>query len=101
MKRQVFEDLWQTSNMTITKYEIWFSELAQYARHMAHTERDCIKRFITQLVDPLYMALATTIDNFKSYSQAIDCEQSIRDRPRGGLSSNVPQRKKWKPQRHS
>lgn len=54
--------------MTITEFKVKFSQLIQFMRHIMPTKRDQIKRYITQLMEPLYTALATKIDDFKSFS---------------------------------
>ena len=72
-KRQEFEDLWHTSEMSVTEYELKYNELAQYAPGLVPNEYEKVKRFVQRLDEPLYIALAAQVGNFKNVSQAADC----------------------------
>lgn len=98
--------------MTVIEFAIKFFELAQYAKHMTPTERDCIKRFYTYLVKPLYTIVVAKIDDFLSFFYDVDCVKMIKDKrrlirplgasrpkgsddkPHGWSSSSGPLRKK-------
>ena len=51
-KKRAFEDLWMTPNMSVTEFELQYTELAQYAQGIVPTERDRVKRFVQRLVEP-------------------------------------------------
>ena len=57
-KRQEFEDLWHTLDMSVTEYELKYNELAQYAAGLVPNEYEKIKRFVQRLDEPLYTAHA-------------------------------------------
>ena len=83
-KRQAFEDLWMTPDMTVTQFELIYTELAQYAQNIVPTERDKIKRFIFRLPEHLYTSLVGQAGNFTTLSQAADCARGIEFRRRYG-----------------
>lgn len=68
--------------MTITEFAIRFLELVQYARHIVPTERDHSKWFCTRLMELLYTVVVVKIEDFKTFSYAIDYACSIEDRRR-------------------
>ncbi|EOX94130.1 DNA/RNA polymerases superfamily protein [Theobroma cacao] len=121
-----FETLVQTSSMTVSEYDIKFTQLARYAPYLVSTEEMKIQRFVDGLVEPLFRAVASR--DFTTYSAVVDRAQRIemrtsesraaRDRAKrgktegyqgrrdfssGGSSSSRqgPQRDSWLPQQGS
>ena len=106
-KRQAFEDLWMTPDMTVTEFELLYTDLAQYAHNIVPTERDKIKRFIHRLPEPLFAVLSPQVNQFQTLAQAADSARVIEarreyDRTRGlrvRPSSGKYQGGHWKKQK--
>ncbi|EOY00166.1 Uncharacterized protein TCM_009841 [Theobroma cacao] len=73
-----FETLVQTSSMTVSEYDIKFTQLARYAPYLVSTEEMKIQRFVDGLVEPLFRAVASR--DFTTYSAAVDRAQRIEMR---------------------
>ncbi|WRX29259.1 Reverse transcriptase domain - like 10 [Theobroma cacao] len=73
-----FETLVQTSSMTVSEYDIKFTQLARYAPYLISTEEMKIQRFVDGLVEPLFRAVASR--DFTTYSAAVDRAQRIEMR---------------------
>ncbi|EOY03326.1 DNA/RNA polymerases superfamily protein [Theobroma cacao] len=73
-----FETLVQTSSMTVSEYDIKFTQLARYAPYLVSTEEMKIQRFVDGLVEPLFRAVASR--DFTTYSTAVDRAQRIEMR---------------------
>ena len=56
-KAKEFEDLKQLSSISMTKYNIEFKKLSQYALHLIPIEKMKIGRFINGLVRHLFRAM--------------------------------------------
>ncbi|WRX26672.1 Retrotransposon gag domain - like 10 [Theobroma cacao] len=69
-----FETLVQTSSMTVSEYDIKFTQLSRYAPYLISTEEIKIQRFVDGLVEPLFRAVAS--QDFT----AVDCAQRIKMR---------------------
>ena len=57
-KAREFEDLKKMPIMSVTEYDIKFTQLSRYAPHLVLMERMRIKRFVDGLVKPLFLAVA-------------------------------------------
>ena len=66
--------------MSVTEFELQYTELAQYARGIVLTERDRVKRFVQRLVEPYFTALVAQTGQFRNVSQAADCARVIEAR---------------------
>ena len=53
------ETLVQTSSMTVSEYDIKFTQLARYAPYLVSTEEMKIQRFVDGLVEQLFRAVAS------------------------------------------
>ena len=53
-----FEKLMQTQGMTITEYDIKFTQLSHHAMHLVENEHMRAVRFISGLADPYFIALS-------------------------------------------
>ncbi|WRX23329.1 zinc finger protein [Theobroma cacao] len=73
-----FETLVQTSSMTVSEYDIKFTQLTRYAPYLVSTEEMKIQRFVDGLVEPLFRAVASR--DFTTYSAAVDRAQCIEMR---------------------
>ncbi|XP_017974536.1 PREDICTED: uncharacterized protein LOC108661597 [Theobroma cacao] len=73
-----FETLVQTSSMTVSDYDIKFTQLARYAPYLVSIEEMKIQRFMDGLVEPLFRAVASR--DFTTYSTVVDCTQRIKMR---------------------
>ncbi|XP_017978268.1 PREDICTED: uncharacterized protein LOC108662422 [Theobroma cacao] len=62
----------------VSKYDIKFTQLAQYAPYLISTEEMKIQRFMDGLVVPLFRAVA--YQDFNTYFVAVDCAQRIEMR---------------------
>ena len=76
-KAREFEDLRQIPSMSVSEYDIRFTQLSRYAPYLVPTERMRIERFIEGLVMPLYRAVAPQMKTFPSYAAAVDCARMI------------------------
>ncbi|XP_017972547.1 PREDICTED: uncharacterized protein LOC108661162 [Theobroma cacao] len=112
--------------MTVSEYDIKFTQLSWYAPYLISTKEMKIQRFVDGLVEPLFRAVASR--DFNTYSAVVNCAQRIeiktyesramrdkakraktegyqgrRDFSNGGSSSNHqgPQRDSRLPQRGS
>ena len=65
-----FEQLKQTSSMSVLEYAREFTRLSKYAPYIVPTEVERIHRFRIGLVTPLYTALAAA--EFPTLSRLID-----------------------------
>ncbi|WRX23573.1 Retrotransposon gag domain - like 10 [Theobroma cacao] len=73
-----FQTLVQTSSMTVSEYDIKFTQLSRYVPYLVSTEEMKIQRFVDGLVEPLFRAVASR--DFTTYSVAVDCAQRIEIR---------------------
>ncbi|WRX31636.1 Retrotransposon gag domain - like 10 [Theobroma cacao] len=73
-----FETLVQTSSMTVSEYDIKFTQLSRYAPYLVSTEEMKIQRFVDGLVEPLFRAAAYR--DFTTFFVAVDCAQCIEMR---------------------
>ncbi|WRX09991.1 Retrotransposon gag domain - like 7 [Theobroma cacao] len=73
-----FEALVQTQGMTVSEYDIKFTQLSRYAPYLVSTKEMKIQRFVDGLVEPLFQAMASR--DFNTYSAAVDCAQRIEMR---------------------
>ncbi|EOY19968.1 Uncharacterized protein TCM_045371 [Theobroma cacao] len=77
--RQVVEltsfRLTEASGMTVSDYDIQFTQLSRYASYMVQTERERIKRFIKRLHRPIYRILVSR--RFTSYPEVVDAARKI------------------------
>ncbi|EOY08406.1 Uncharacterized protein TCM_022818 [Theobroma cacao] len=73
-----FETLVQTSSMTVSEYDIKFTQLSRYAPYLVSTEEMKIQRFVDGLVEPLFRVVAS--QDFTTYSAVVDCAQHIEMR---------------------
>ncbi|EOY08659.1 DNA/RNA polymerases superfamily protein [Theobroma cacao] len=64
--------------MTVSEYDIKFTQLARYAPYLVSTEEMKIQRFVDGLVEPLFRAVASR--DFTTYSAAVDRAQRIEMR---------------------
>ena len=65
-----FEQLKQTSGMSVTEYDIQFTRLSRYAPHHVATEQLRVRRFVDGLQDNLSMYIP--ISETSSYCQVLD-----------------------------
>ncbi|WRX29260.1 Retrotransposon gag domain - like 10 [Theobroma cacao] len=63
-----FETLVQTSSMTVSEYDIKFTQLSRYALYLVSIEELKIQRFVDGLVEPLFRAVASR--DFITYSRS-------------------------------
>ncbi|XP_017984326.1 PREDICTED: uncharacterized protein LOC108663622 [Theobroma cacao] len=77
-KAKEFKALVQTSSMTMSDYDIKFTQLSRYAPYLVATEEIKIQRFMDGLVKPLFRAVPS--QDFNTYSTAVDCAQWIEMR---------------------
>lgn len=68
----------QTPGMTVSEYDIKFTQLSRYAPYLVSTKEMKIQRFVDGLVEPLFQAVASR--DFNTYSAAVDCAQRIEMR---------------------
>lgn len=61
--------------MMVSEYDIKFMQLAWYAPYLVFTEEMKIQRFVDELVEPLFRAMASR--DFDTYSTTVDCTQRI------------------------
>ncbi|EOY21530.1 DNA/RNA polymerases superfamily protein, putative isoform 2 [Theobroma cacao] len=73
-----FEVLVQTRTMSVSEYDIRFTQLSRYAPYLVPTEEMKVKRFVDGLVWPLFRAIGP--QRFDSYSSAVDCARRIEMR---------------------
>ncbi|EOY08454.1 DNA/RNA polymerases superfamily protein [Theobroma cacao] len=64
--------------LTVSEYDIKFTQLACYAPYLVSTEEMKIQRFVDGLVEPLFRAVAS--QDFTTYSAAVDRAQRIEMR---------------------
>ena len=69
-----FERLSQGS-MTVDEYDMKFTQLSRYAKHVLPTEEWRVKRFIKGLKSSIYIMTVSQV--FSSYSSAVDCARMI------------------------
>ncbi|WRX07825.1 Retrotransposon gag domain - like 1 [Theobroma cacao] len=72
------ETLVQTSSMTVSEYDIKFTQLSWYVPYLVSTEEMKIQRFVDGLIEPLFRAVASR--DFTTYSSAVDYAQRIEMR---------------------
>ncbi|WRX09993.1 Retrotransposon gag domain - like 8 [Theobroma cacao] len=73
-----FEALVQTPGMTVSEYDIKFTQLSRYAPYLVSTKEMKIQRFVDGLVEPLFQVVASR--DFNTYSAVVDCAQRIEMR---------------------
>ena len=78
--------------MSVTEYDICFTQLSKYGSHMIPTKRQKIKRFIRGLNDQLFHVMAA--QEFSSYSVMVDRARMLEEREVGDSSSLPPKRPK-------
>ncbi|WRX28627.1 Retrotransposon gag domain - like 10 [Theobroma cacao] len=73
-----FETLVQAPSMTVSEYDIKFTQMARYAPYLLSIEEMKIQRFVYGLIEPLFRAVASR--DFKTYSIIVDCARRIKMR---------------------
>lgn len=73
-----FERLVQTPSIIVAEYDIKFTQLAQYAKHLNLTEEVKTKQFVKGLVHPLFSSMAPR--KFTSYTGVVDCARMLEAR---------------------
>ncbi|WRX26032.1 Retrotransposon gag domain - like 10 [Theobroma cacao] len=77
-KTQEFETLMQALGMTVSDYDIQFTQLSRYALYLVQTEKERIKRFIKGLHEPIYKILVS--QRFQSYPEVVDAARKLEAR---------------------
>uniref|UniRef100_A0A1U7X5V4 Uncharacterized protein LOC104234374 n=1 Tax=Nicotiana sylvestris TaxID=4096 RepID=A0A1U7X5V4_NICSY len=94
--------------MTVSQYEVRFSELARYAPWMVPTDRERIRRFVDGLIYPIRILMARERILSHTFEDAVDIARDIEadrrqereereaKRPRGSDSfSGAPSRSQF------
>uniref|UniRef100_A0A1U7W3T7 Uncharacterized protein LOC104224715 n=1 Tax=Nicotiana sylvestris TaxID=4096 RepID=A0A1U7W3T7_NICSY len=75
-RRRQFEYLHQ-GDMTVSQYEVRFSELARYAPWMVPTNRERIRRFVDGLIYPIRILMARERILSHTFEDAVDIARDI------------------------